>query len=250
MDGVRRPLVVFTPKSMLRNRSRSCQPAADFTGGRFRPVIDDPRFRETDAPVAGVRTGSSCAAARSTGSSPPRGKRASGGLDDIAIVRIEQLYPVPDRKLAAVLDRYPNAADVRWVQEEPAQPGRLAVLRAGAAGEAAAAGSRIEAGVAAARWPRPPPGRRKVHEVEQATALIAAALDDEQAERADGCTPPIEASRSSLERRGEEQVSVEWLADRLRAFVDRNPAFEDAVERLATFLARDDSLAGDDLDEE
>ena len=42
------------------------------------------------------------------------------------------------------------------------------------------------------------------------------------------------------ERRGEEQVSVEWLADRLRAFVDRNPAFEDAVERLATFLARDD----------
>jgi hypothetical protein len=48
------------------------------------------------------------------------------------------------------------------------------------------------------------------------------------------------------ERRGEEQVSVEWLADRLRAFVDQNPAFEDAVERLASFLARDDS---DDLDD-
>ena len=42
------------------------------------------------------------------------------------------------------------------------------------------------------------------------------------------------------DRRGEEQVSVEWLAERLRAFVDRNPAFEDAVERLASFLARDD----------
>lgn len=42
------------------------------------------------------------------------------------------------------------------------------------------------------------------------------------------------------ERRGEEQVSVEWLAGRLQAFVDRNPAFEDAVERLASFLARDD----------
>jgi hypothetical protein len=41
-------------------------------------------------------------------------------------------------------------------------------------------------------------------------------------------------------RRGDEQVSVEWLADRLRAFVDLNPAFENAVERLATFLARDD----------
>jgi hypothetical protein len=42
------------------------------------------------------------------------------------------------------------------------------------------------------------------------------------------------------DRRGDEQVSVEWLADRLRAFVDQNPAFEDAVERLASFLARDD----------
>ncbi|GEL26614.1 hypothetical protein PSU4_55680 [Pseudonocardia sulfidoxydans NBRC 16205] len=43
-----------------------------------------------------------------------------------------------------------------------------------------------------------------------------------------------------VDRRGEEQVSVEWLADRLRTFVDLNPTFEDAVERLASFLARDD----------
>lgn len=44
-----------------------------------------------------------------------------------------------------------------------------------------------------------------------------------------------------VERRGDEQVSVEWLADRLRAFVDLNPAYEDAVERIASFLARDDA---------
>ena len=43
-----------------------------------------------------------------------------------------------------------------------------------------------------------------------------------------------------LDRRGDEAVSVEWLAGRLRAFVDLNPAFEDAVERIASFLARDD----------
>ena len=43
-----------------------------------------------------------------------------------------------------------------------------------------------------------------------------------------------------VERRGEELVSVEWLADRLRAFVDLNPAFEVAVERIASFLARAD----------
>ena len=48
------------------------------------------------------------------------------------------------------------------------------------------------------------------------------------------------AARGPEQRRGEEQVSVEWLAQRLQAFVDRNPAFEDAVERLASFLARDD----------
>ncbi|MDQ3112512.1 MAG: DUF6104 family protein [Actinomycetota bacterium] len=45
------------------------------------------------------------------------------------------------------------------------------------------------------------------------------------------------------ERRGDERISTAWLAARLRAFVDSNPEFEDAVERLATFLARDD--AGD-----
>jgi hypothetical protein len=49
-----------------------------------------------------------------------------------------------------------------------------------------------------------------------------------------------------VERRGDEQVSVEWLAERLRAFVDLNPSFEDAVERVASFLARDDA---DDLED-
>lgn len=43
------------------------------------------------------------------------------------------------------------------------------------------------------------------------------------------------------QRRGEEQVTFDWLAERLRAFVDLNPDFEVPVERLATFLARDDS---------
>ena len=50
------------------------------------------------------------------------------------------------------------------------------------------------------------------------------------------------------ERRGGEQVTLDWLADRLRAFVDRNPDFEVAVDRLATFLARDD--ADDEIDDD
>ncbi|HTF46816.1 MAG TPA: DUF6104 family protein [Pseudonocardia sp.] len=48
------------------------------------------------------------------------------------------------------------------------------------------------------------------------------------------------------ERRGGEQVSLDWLADRLRAFVDRNPDFEVAVDRLATFLARDEGDTDED----
>ena len=43
-----------------------------------------------------------------------------------------------------------------------------------------------------------------------------------------------------VDRRGEEQVGIEWLADRLRTFVDLNPEFETAIERLSSFLARDD----------
>ena len=49
------------------------------------------------------------------------------------------------------------------------------------------------------------------------------------------------------DRRGAEQVALGWLADRMRAFVDLNPGFEDAMERFATYLARDD--ADDDLDD-
>ena len=48
------------------------------------------------------------------------------------------------------------------------------------------------------------------------------------------------------DRRGDEEVTLGWLAEKLRAFVDLNPEFENAVERLATYLARDDS---DDIDD-
>jgi hypothetical protein len=49
------------------------------------------------------------------------------------------------------------------------------------------------------------------------------------------------------DRRSNERLSVEWLAARMRTFVDEHPEFEDAVERLATFLARDDTDEPDDL---
>ncbi|MEN3265706.1 multifunctional oxoglutarate decarboxylase/oxoglutarate dehydrogenase thiamine pyrophosphate-binding subunit/dihydrolipoyllysine-residue succinyltransferase subunit [Pseudonocardia sp.] len=171
MDGVRRPLIVFTPKSMLRNRA-VVSPLSDFTGGRFRSVIDDPRFRESDGPAAGVRKLLLCSGKIYYELAAARDKRE---IDDTAIVRIEQLYPVPDRQLAAVLERYPNAEDVRWVQEEPANQGawpffglvlpeklpRLVGIQR----------------VSRRRMAAPAPGSSKVHEVEQA-ALIDTALTD------------------------------------------------------------------------
>ncbi|GAB3559599.1 hypothetical protein J2S53_004222 [Actinopolyspora lacussalsi] len=52
------------------------------------------------------------------------------------------------------------------------------------------------------------------------------------------------------EQRGDERVNLTWLADRMRAFVDTNPEFEDAVDRLATFLARDEGDEADSEEEE
>jgi 2-oxoglutarate decarboxylase len=173
MDGVRRPLIVFTPKWMLRAK-QVVSPVEDFTGGRFRPVIDDPRFRESDVPATGVRRVLLCAGKIYWELAAAIEKR---GITDIALVRLEQLYPVPDRRLSAVLDRYPNAEDIRWVQEEPGNQGPWPSL-------GLMLPEKLPRLVGIKRISRrpmaaPAPGSSKVHEVEQ-NALIAAALDDDE----------------------------------------------------------------------
>ena len=170
MDGMQRPLICFTPKSMLRNRA-VVSPLSDFTGGRFRTVIDDPRFRGGDGPASDVRRVLLCTGKIYWELAAQREKR---GVDGVALVRVEQLYPIADRQLASVLDRYPNAEDVRWVQEEPANQGawpflglvlpeklpRLVGLRR----------------VSRRRMAAPAAGSSKVHEVEQ-TAIIDEAFE-------------------------------------------------------------------------
>jgi len=165
LDGISRPLVVFTPKSLLRNKAVT-SPLSDFTGGRFRSVIDDPRHRENDGPAAEIHKLLLCSGKIYYELAVAREKKAIG---DTAIVRLEQLYPVPDRQLAAVLERYPNAEDIRWVQEEPANQGawpffglilpetlpRLVGLRR----------------ISRRRMAAPAPGSSKVHEVEQAELI-------------------------------------------------------------------------------
>lgn len=117
-DGIRRPLIVFTPKSMLRNKHAVSQ-VADFTEDKFRSVLDDPvRHGALDhSKVKRILLVS--------------GKlfyelderREKDGREDIAIVRVEQLYPVPHRRLRKIIEQYPNAKDFVWVQEEPANQG-------------------------------------------------------------------------------------------------------------------------------
>ncbi|MGB3698515.1 MAG: multifunctional oxoglutarate decarboxylase/oxoglutarate dehydrogenase thiamine pyrophosphate-binding subunit/dihydrolipoyllysine-residue succinyltransferase subunit [Gordonia sp. (in: high G+C Gram-positive bacteria)] len=117
-DGISRPLVVFTPKSMLRNKA-AVSPVEEFTEGKFLSVIDDPQF------TAGADRSKVQRVLLVSGKLyyELAARKEKDGRDDIALVRVEQLYPVPYRRLARTLEQYPNAKDFVWVQEEPANQG-------------------------------------------------------------------------------------------------------------------------------
>jgi 2-oxoglutarate decarboxylase len=172
MDGVRRPLIVFTPKSMLRNR-RVVSPLEDFTDRNFRSVLDDPKFEKDAGPVEGVRRLLLCSGKIYYELAAARDKAER---DDIAILRTEQLYPMPRKKLLAALERYPNASDVRWVQEEPANQGAWPYFGLTLPDVSPERLSRIKP-ISRRRMAAPAAGSGKVHEVEQAR-LIEQALAD------------------------------------------------------------------------
>ncbi|MET9452122.1 multifunctional oxoglutarate decarboxylase/oxoglutarate dehydrogenase thiamine pyrophosphate-binding subunit/dihydrolipoyllysine-residue succinyltransferase subunit [Streptomyces cinerochromogenes] len=109
-----KPLVVFTPKSMLRLKAAASK-AEEFTTGEFRPVIGD----STVDPAA-VRRVVFCAGKVYYDLEAERQKR---GATDTAIIRIERLYPLPGAELQAEVNKYPNAEKYLWAQEEPANQG-------------------------------------------------------------------------------------------------------------------------------
>ncbi|MGZ4541783.1 MAG: multifunctional oxoglutarate decarboxylase/oxoglutarate dehydrogenase thiamine pyrophosphate-binding subunit/dihydrolipoyllysine-residue succinyltransferase subunit [Mycobacteriaceae bacterium] len=123
MDGVQRPMVVFTPKSMLRSKA-AVSSVKDFTEGKFLSVIDDPTFAGPGAENEKKR-GAVTKIALCSGKLywELAAKQEKEGITDTAVVRVEQLYPIPRKRLAAALERYPNVEEVRWVQEEPANQG-------------------------------------------------------------------------------------------------------------------------------
>jgi len=113
--GVRKPLIIFTPKSILRNAS-AVSPLSEFMRGSFREVLSDPANLDTGR----VKRVLLCSGKVYYDLAAERTKR---GIQDIAIVRIEQLYPFPAGELRSVLTRYPESAEVFWVQEEPKNMG-------------------------------------------------------------------------------------------------------------------------------
>ncbi len=110
----RRPLVVFTPKAMLRLRGATSE-VADFTSGKFEPVIDDARISDK----AAVKRVLFMAGKLYYDLLNELEKNPNPG---IALVRMEQFYPLPGAELKAVADQYPNA-ELAWVQDEPENQG-------------------------------------------------------------------------------------------------------------------------------
>jgi 2-oxoglutarate dehydrogenase E1 component len=111
----RKPLIMFTPKSLLRSKD-AASPLTEFTQGKFQPVIPEVDTLDADK----VRRIIACS-----------GKvyyellaaRRARGISDMAIIRLEQLYPFPHDDFVAQIAAYPKASEVVWCQEEPGNQG-------------------------------------------------------------------------------------------------------------------------------
>jgi len=157
----RKPLVVLTPKGMLRAPASS-SPIADFTTGRFRAVIPD----ETIVEAARVLLCSGKIAHELKAERDRRHDTRTG------IVRLEQLYPFPRAAIAALLEACPAATEIVWVQEEPRNMGALDFVRKHLQG---LLGDRHLASVSRAESASPATGSARAHMLEQ-QAVIQFAL--------------------------------------------------------------------------
>jgi 2-oxoglutarate dehydrogenase E1 component len=151
------PLIVLSPKSLLRHALVASAPR-ELAEGRFRRVIPDPDASERAADVRRVLV---CSGKVYTDlvASEHREARA-----DVAICRVEQLYPVPMRELRAMLDAYANAEEIVWVQEEPENMGAWDFMRPHLT---EVAGGRPVARVTRPRSASPAEGSAALHAINQ-----------------------------------------------------------------------------------
>ena len=115
LSPAHKPLIVFTPKSMLRLKA-AVSPTEAFTSAGFAPVLADPEPLDAGSVTRVVL----CAGKVFYDLAAGRRRRERS---DTAIVRVEQLYPLPADEIVEALADYPNATDLAWVQEEPANMG-------------------------------------------------------------------------------------------------------------------------------
>lgn len=119
--GMRKPLVIFTPKSLLRH-PKCTSVLQDFTHGRFEPVLGDTSSVGPDRAAKVLL----CSGKIYHELITAREKREAWNT---AIVRLEQMYPWPGEELGNILWRYPSTADIVWVQEEPRNMGGWMFVR-------------------------------------------------------------------------------------------------------------------------
>ena len=113
--NLRKPLIIFTPKSLLRAKD-AASPLVEFTKGSFQTIIGD------SAELNGEKVKRVIACSGKVYYDLVK-KRLEKELNDVAIVRVEQLYPFPHKVFAAELKKYPNATDIVWCQDEPQNQG-------------------------------------------------------------------------------------------------------------------------------
>jgi 2-oxoglutarate dehydrogenase E1 component len=157
----RKPLVVFTPKSMLRHPDASSS-IEEFSSGNFQRVRPDTEV--TDGRRILLCTGKI--------GHELRVERRKKKINDIAITFVEQMYPFPEADLTAELQRHPNAREIVWVQEEPANMGALNYMLPRLRH---LAGDKHVLSVKRSASPSPATGSAKAHDVEQ-KALLSLAL--------------------------------------------------------------------------
>ncbi|WP_137920569.1 2-oxoglutarate dehydrogenase E1 component [Hydrogenophaga sp. 2FB] len=116
--GLRKPLIIFTPKSLLRNKDAT-SPLSEFTKGGFQTVI--PEQNADVAKKAEKVKRIICCSGKVYYDLVK--KREERGSDDVVILRVEQLYPFPHKVFGAELRKYPNATDIVWCQDEPQNQG-------------------------------------------------------------------------------------------------------------------------------
>jgi 2-oxoglutarate dehydrogenase E1 component len=112
---VRKPLIIFTPKSLLRNKDAT-SPVSEFTKGSFQTIIPENKALKADK----VKRVLVCSGKVYYDLVK---KREDLGADDVVILRAEQLYPFPHKAFATELKKYPNATELVWTQDEPQNQG-------------------------------------------------------------------------------------------------------------------------------